>query len=194
MVVDFMKEQLMELQQHVNNVKNKRSGSIPVVQSLPFDSFCGISGPYDILHHFDYESARGVEEISPMKPVNGYSRSALRSNSPLVRLTKDGLMHVDPHVESQLNRMSPNIALIHGIEDDTVPFTATAEASRLMRMWGMNKVQEIYIPYTGHQDTILQCMMGGTTGNALMEWIWNVHQNPQSDTTIPTRTIIQSRL
>ena len=34
-----------------------------------FDTFVGLSGVYNIQHHFDYEAGRGVEEISPMKPA-----------------------------------------------------------------------------------------------------------------------------
>jgi PGAP1-like protein len=193
MVVEFIKEKLNALQHKIDRDEYKPTDPIPFIKSLPFDSFCGISGPYDISHHFDYESARGVEEISPMKPVNGHTRRAFRSNSPIWRLSNDELMYLYPNVESQLCQICPNIALIHGIEDDTVPFTATAEASRLLRLLGMAKVQEMYIPQTGHQDAILQCMLGGRTCNALMEWISNLHQ-PSSNTNQPICTRIQSRL
>ena len=188
MVVDYIKEQLYALQQKVDC-----GDPIPVIESLPFDSFCGISGPYDISHHFDYESARGVEEISPMKPVNGSTRPAFRSNSPLWRLSNDVLMYLNPNVESQLYQICPNIAFIHGIEDETVPFTATAEAARLLRRLGIKKVQEIYVPHTGHQDAILQCMIGGRTCDVLLQWISNL-QHPSSDENQPTITKINSRL
>jgi acetyl esterase/lipase len=46
------------------------------------DSFIGLAGVYDIAHHFDYEASRGVEEISPLKPVCGSTRTNFRLHSP----------------------------------------------------------------------------------------------------------------
>ena len=193
MAVDYIKEKLNVLQHKVDTNAHIPNEHIPVIESLPFDSFCGISGPYDISHHFDYESARGVQELSPMKPVNGHTREAFRFNSPVLRLTNDVLMYLHPNVDSQLQQICPKIALLHGIEDDTVPFTATAEAARLLRMVGLSKVQEIYVPHTGHQDAILQCMLGGQTSNALLEWISNL-QHSSSKANRPKITKFQSRL
>lgn len=137
---------------------------------LPFDSFCGISGPYDISHHFDYEASRGVEELSPMKPVNGFTRLAFEHNSPARRL-QNALKSLSSRAEAALNQICPHMALIHGVEDDTVPFTATSEAGRLFRSFGLTRIQEIYIPFTGHQDAIVQCMLGGKVSVEVVGWI-----------------------
>ena len=48
--------------------------------------FVGLSGPYDISDHFDFEAGRGVEQISPMKPICGHSRHNFDRASPAKRL------------------------------------------------------------------------------------------------------------
>lgn len=98
---------------------------------LEFDSFVGLSGPYDISHHFDYEAARGVEEFSPMKPACGYSRKSFRQNSPALRW----MHHLSDISETEVSTVDafPRMLLVHGIEDSTVPFTATSEAARILR-------------------------------------------------------------
>ena len=67
--------------------------------------------------------------------------------------------------------MPPNIALVHGIEDDTVPFTATGEAARVLRACGVTWCDELYVAQTGHQDVVVQMMMGGPTQDIVMEWM-----------------------
>jgi acetyl esterase/lipase len=146
-------------------------------------SFVGISGPYDISHHFDYEAARGVEELSPMKPVCGYTREAFRINSPAVKLQSIFLddYYFDESTTPVGSFLPVRMALVHGMEDDTVPFTATAEAARVLRTCGVHQLQEIYIAHTGHQDTIMQLMLGGRTQEAVLEWMES-SATPSSDT------------
>jgi hypothetical protein len=93
------------------------------------DLVVGISGPYDISHHFDYEAARGVKELSPMKACNGYTREQFCLNTPSLRL-KDFLItweESDSHLV--VDQFFPQTLLLHGIEDNTVPFTAKSEAT-----------------------------------------------------------------
>lgn len=132
------------------------------------DSFIGLSGPYDIAHHFDYEAGRGVEELSPMKPVNGASHHAFRHNSPAQWLLRS--MAKQTPLWSKEQNVLPRIVLMHGIEDDTVPFTATAEAARILSSCGI-QADEIYLERTGHQDVPVQFMTGGLTRKAVLEWI-----------------------
>ncbi|GAX14190.1 prenylcysteine alpha-carboxyl methylesterase [Fistulifera solaris] len=139
------------------------------VASFNVTNFVGLSGPYDISHHFDYEAARGVEELSPMKPVCGYSREAFRRNSPHLRLQH---ALVDGGNESLIGQcMPPHMALVHGIEDDTVPFTATGEAARVLRSCGITSCDELYVAKTGHQDVVVQMMVGGPTQDMVMSWM-----------------------
>jgi acetyl esterase/lipase len=143
---------------------------------LEFHSYIGLSGPYDISHHFDYEAARGVEELSPMKPACGYSRDAFRLNSPALLLWMrylTGISECDASIEIAF----PRILLIHGIEDSTVPFTATAEAARILRSCGISQCNEMYVARIGHQDTVMEVMMGGKTRDSIIEWLRNPSGN-----------------
>jgi hypothetical protein len=123
------------------------------------DSFVGLSGPYDISHHFDYEAARGVEELSPMKPSCGYSRDGFRRHSPALRLR--ACLSIPPNCINSTKRNEPSkpimafpaTLLLHGIDDATVPFTATAEAAHILRACGVVSCQEIYVADVGRTNT-----------------------------------------
>jgi pimeloyl-ACP methyl ester carboxylesterase len=145
------------------------------------DSFVGLSGPYDISHHFDYEANRGVEEMSPLKPANGYTRQSFRTHSPALRLLDSLACQVESN--RVIDKLFPLLVLIHGIEDDTVPFTATAEAGRILRSCGA-LCQEIYITETRHQDMVMQIMLGGKTLDAVIDWIPLLHHEPPAPTPI----------
>ena len=155
------------------------------------DSFVGLSGPYDIVHHYDYEAARGVEELSPMKPCCGYTRDNFRINSPAQRLVRaladyrgscvsNNIDNNDKMMSSNssdstptliLEDLIPPIALIHGVHDDTVPFTTTGETARILRSCGIKNCDEIYLADTIHQDTAVHLMLGGKTLDAILDWI-----------------------
>lgn len=144
---------------------------------IPFDSFIGLSGPYNISHHFDYEANRGVEELSPLKPACGMTRNQFKWNSPAIRLsyilTHYPEYHPPPNVVTMDQLLPKNILLVHGVEDTTVPFTATSDCGRLLRACGASKCEELYLGKTGHDDTVMHFMMGGKTKDAVMEWLWN---------------------
>jgi acetyl esterase/lipase len=172
-------------------LRNNESADSSLTPSrLQFDSFVGLSGPYGISHHFDYEAGRGVEELSPMKPVNGYTRESFRQNSPALRL-QGALAAV--RTEGAMNESLPAMVLIHGIEDDTVPFTATAEAARILRSCGLTRIQEIYVPGTGHQDMVMQIMLGGRTRDTTIEWINGLSAHSSAENA-GTRLLTRSKL
>jgi acetyl esterase/lipase len=166
-----------------NNDTNGRDGSIFDV----VDSFVGLSGPYDIAHHFDYEAGRGVEELSPMKPVNGHNRAAFRYNSPAQWLLLQQQQENEPAAvvgattHNDLVANEPRIVLVHGTEDDTVPFTATAEAARLLMACGLERVEQVYLPHTGHQDVPMQLMVGGRARDVVLEWISALDNDDEDD-------------
>jgi acetyl esterase/lipase len=144
-------------------------------------TFVGISGPYNIDHHFDYEAARGVEEISPLKPANGYTRANFLRNSPACHLQyalKDVAEEEDAKCVQDF--FPGRCLLIHGIEDDTVPFTATGEAARVLRSCGVANCQEIYAPETGHQDAVVHLMLGGRVRNEIVDWLLGGHNSSPS--------------
>jgi acetyl esterase/lipase len=188
MIVDRAKRSMLQAQERL------ASTSIPNVSSkdrMTVDSFVGLSGPYDISHHFDYEAARGVEELSPMKAVNGFTRQNFRLNSPALRL-EDSLMAIDECQIRSTDNYLPQMILVHGIEDDTVPFTSTGEAARVLRTCGVTKCQEIYVAATGHQDIVMQIMLGGRTREAVVDWIKDLSSNRES--TIHSPLLATSKL
>lgn len=148
-------------------IKNKRlkDASVPLV-----DKFVGLSGPYSISDHFDYEAARGVEELSPMKAACGYSREQFRLNSPALRL-QDFLVSIDEHGDLCPEAFFPRTLLLTGIEDSVVPFTATCCAAQALRSCGVSNCNEIYIPSAGHEDTVIQLMLGGRISKEVTEWL-----------------------
>lgn len=147
--------------------------------NIPFQTFIGISGPYNVSHHFDYEAGRGVEELSPLKPANGYTRMQLEYHSPAIRLQK---LLSQKDAEKIISSILPRMLLVHGIEDTVVPFTNTSECASLLRMCGVSQCEELYLGKTGHEDTIMQFMLGGKTRKAVLEWLSHVTESKKNVT------------
>ena len=70
-----------------------------------------------------------------------------------------------------LQQITPPILFVHGIEDATVPFTATSDAARILKSCGLTDCQEIYLEKTTHQDVIMHFMMGGAAMDAVFDWL-----------------------
>jgi acetyl esterase/lipase len=126
-----------------------------------FDSFIGVSGPYNILHHYDFEAGRGLEQISPMSPANGHSSEMFLRFSPAVQLHNLTCQCKSEEERQVLGNAIPPTTLIHGMNDNTVPCSSTEEAARLFNSTGVAACKEIYVEDTGHEETILQVMFGG---------------------------------
>mmetsp|Transcript_18307 Transcript_18307/g.20857 ORF Transcript_18307/g.20857 Transcript_18307/m.20857 type:complete len:557 (+) Transcript_18307:124-1794(+) len=158
-----------------------------------FDSFVGLSGVYSISHHFDYEAMRGVEEISPMKPACGYTREAFHSYSPAMKLQSllkysgssgdDGgrtKKWREGKIDSMVSKLMVPMLLVHGMDDDVVPFTSTSEAARIIKSCGAMHCSEYYLSKTGHADVIMHFMLGGRSADAVMEWLQRIHNGSGS--------------
>jgi acetyl esterase/lipase len=137
-------------------------------RQVNFDSFIGISGPYNILHHYDYEAGRGVEQISPMAPANGHSSEMFLRFSPAVQFHKLTCLCKSEEERQVLRRAMPPTTLMHGRDDKTVPCSSTEEAARLINSTGVTVCKEIYVEDTGHEETILQVMLGGPVQDILL--------------------------
>lgn len=172
---------LVHATQHAKKLLSSKSSGAP-----PYHTFVGISGCYDIHHHYDFEAARGVEELSPMKAANGYSEHGFRDHTPAHQVQDLLLLDTDEHLQ---NVMPINILLLHGMEDTTVPFTATSELGRRLKSCGLSTVQEVYIAKTGHQETIMEVMLGGPTRDKIVEWLTEKQQAKQ-----PVMVGLKSRL
>lgn len=66
---------------------------------------------------------------------------------------------------------STRILLLHGIEDSTVPFTATSDAAFTLRTCGLVNCDEVYIEKCGHQDVVMQFMLGGAARDITMDYL-----------------------
>ena len=134
--------------------------------TLKFDTMIGLSGVYSVQEHFDIESGRGVEELSPMKPACGFTMESFDYHSPALRLvdcSQDKLC-------LQSNCL-PDVLLVHGLDDDTVPFTSAYRAAKLFRGWGYSNLETEFLVDTGHQDLIEHLMFEGETKDVVMSWL-----------------------
>jgi pimeloyl-ACP methyl ester carboxylesterase len=155
MLVDFIDEQL-------NAAVNTK---LPPKNVQP-DYFIGLSGPYNISNHFDFEARRGVEQISPMKSICGGSRDNFSIASPVSRMLNTLILE-----KSNIDLLNVQCLFVHGIEDTTVPFTATADAARSLRGCGLVNCVEIYLENCGHQDLVMHLMLGGAAREFIMEYL-----------------------
>mmetsp|Transcript_61324 Transcript_61324/g.72832 ORF Transcript_61324/g.72832 Transcript_61324/m.72832 type:complete len:232 (+) Transcript_61324:1028-1723(+) len=146
----------------VERMKREREGGTDVL------AFVGLSGPYDISHHFDYEANRGVEEISPMKAACGYTRANFRRNSP--HLYFQTLLTSRSNECDIVSLLPRRMLLVHGMEDDVVPFTTTCDTARLLRGCGCS-VEEMYLARRKHEDTVMEFMLGGFGCEGVLNWL-----------------------
>lgn len=168
MIARHARQKIIEWKE--NNQKHGYECIVPSSIMMRIDSFVGLSGPYDIATHFDLEAARGLEELSPLKPANGHSREEFHKHSPAVYL-RDAMSECLECEAIAIDNFLPKIALIHGMEDNIVPYTATSDAARILRSCGFTKCDELYLTNTGHNDTVGQVMLGGKAQNAINGWL-----------------------
>lgn len=125
--------------------------------------FVGISGVYDIPHHYQFESKRGVERISPLAPVCGGNLSQWKRNSP-------SRWH-----SSSTNTIAslPPTLLLHGDIDSTVPYTSSMGVFHSLQksQVGNAPIKLKILKGVEHAETILHLMFGGETRDVLLKWI-----------------------
>ena len=111
---------------------------------LKIDGFVGLSGPYTIDTHYNYELMRGVSEISPLESTSGYNEDRRTFEySPGMKLCKaiDGLLDGgvegskfdDISLTERLSYLPKQITFCHGVNDETVPFTNSVITAKLLR-------------------------------------------------------------
>jgi acetyl esterase/lipase len=79
-------------------------------------SFVGVAGVYDIAQHYEFEAARGVHEVSPMKAACG-GEDADPKHFAQVSATLTAA-----HLTSAQRALLPPTLLLHGLSDHTVPY------------------------------------------------------------------------
>ncbi|GAX26168.1 hypothetical protein FisN_18Hh285 [Fistulifera solaris] len=133
--------------------------------------FIGISGVYNIPRHYQFESKRGVERISPLAPVCGGNLSQWKQNSP-------SLQRIKPSIT---RKHLPPILLLHGEIDSTVPYTSSAGLYHSLIQQQQIRGNENQDPLIDlkvlkgveHSETMFHLMFGGVTRDVLMKWIKN---------------------
>lgn len=122
------------------------------------DYLVGVSPVFDIPHHFDWETSRGVEELSALKPACGYTVENWIANSP-TRIVID-----NPPAGM------PPLLYIHGDADVTVPYTSSLNFTKNLHKWDIDCELEI-LSGVGHVDTVMHMMVGGETQDLIMNWM-----------------------
>ena len=132
------------------------------------DLFIGLSGPYDITNHFHFEAGRGVEQISPMKAICGGTRDNFAIASPVSRWMNR--ISTGSHART-VRECTPPMLFLHGMEDSTVPFTATADAAHALRSCGVVDCEQVYLEKCGHEDVVMHFMIGGAARDFTMDYL-----------------------
>ena len=136
--------------------------------NLPFVNGCvAMSGVYDIAAHYEFETRRGVAEVSPMKPAAGGDLKSFKNASPIHALSalpvstaecdtkRAGAGGSEAKSERQPKKSKPPMMLlIHGKADGVVPFSqsqAFCDAAR-----GRVECELVLLDGVSHEDPIVR--------------------------------------
>ena len=151
----------------VSVIGHSSGGHVAVMAALQEEELCDslitISGVYDIPSHYQWESSRGVEEFSALKPACGHTEEKWIELSPTRLLLKK-------------STTLPRTLVLHGALDKTVPYTTAVNFTEAIKQTGQDVDLEIF-PTVGHSDTCLQLIMGGQTRDSVMKWLSLEKQN-----------------
>ncbi len=100
------------------------------------DMFLGLSGVYDIEKHYQYESKRGVQHLSPMGAA-AVSKELFWRCSPTLLIHRQlrDITASSSYIAHHHN--FPYIAVVHGVNDDVVPYASTMEYEEAMLAFGI---------------------------------------------------------
>ena len=97
-----------------------------------------------MLSHFRYESKRGLEILSGLQPAGGGDCDKLEFNGMKGSLTNVNLS---------------SFIFVHGLEDFTVPFTQSYNASYCLENWGCDS-RVVYLEKCDHMGAVIELMKG----------------------------------
>lgn len=109
----------------------------------------GLAGVYDIVDHFEYESQRGVEDVSTMARAM-YDPRHFPQFSPTI------LAKALPS-----NIRLPHFHLLHGDSDYVVPFSSSVRFGEALWDRGIRGVEVVILPGCSHYDICLDLMDAG---------------------------------
>lgn len=140
------------------------------LKKVKVGSFISLAGVFDIAKHFQFETGRGVEELSPLKPACGGAEASFRQCSPTYL--------VQDFVRKHGSDILPKMLLVHGALDNIVPYTSTTELARELEKGIADQPSEkqrfktLILPEVDHANTVIQFMMGGETRDLVLSWMF----------------------
>ncbi|KAJ3102817.1 hypothetical protein HDU97_000274 [Phlyctochytrium planicorne] len=165
------------------NLKVPRLRNLPVLDDcLPqIQGLILLAGVFDINTHFEFESKRGLEEISAMSRVMGSTREGFNLSSPCVILRK-----LDPELikSGEVARLLPKHWLIvHGDMDTTVPLRESQEFHRILKYdLGVSAARLKIYPRIDHGRPVVELMLSDSdySGSFLNELSAHIQSSRES--------------
>ena len=139
------------------------------LRRVKIGSYISLAGVFDIVKHFQFETGRGVEEISPLKPACGGTEASFKQFSPTY-LIRD-------FIRKHGSDILPQMLFVHGALDNIVPYTSTTELTQELQKGIDDQPSEkqrfktLILPELDHAGTIIQVMMGGETRDRVLSWM-----------------------
>ena len=124
-----------------------------------------LAGCYDIRSHFEWETGRGVEQISAMQ----MACAPFDEWSPALRSSSDTTVNL-------ATAACDNIYLLHGELDTVVPYTSTLNVTETLVSSNNDNSTNIdceILRHRGHADLITDFMFdnGGDTADRVLKWL-----------------------
>ena len=166
------------------------------------DEYIGLSGVYHLYKHYLWEKARGVHLISPMRgaaeTAGGFDlcsptrvlESKFENAESKYRSEKKGEREeVGEHFLIDQRALLPNIFILHGVDDRTVPISSSLEFAHELTLKGV-RVHTAFVPGMDHGTPIVELIdqncKSTPTGLALTRW--NKESSADEVTTFPFPT------
>ncbi|TPX45981.1 hypothetical protein SeMB42_g03721 [Synchytrium endobioticum] len=147
--VKFTKKHFLELSLPVY------STPLPRVQGLIL-----LSGIFDTVDHYGFESRRGVEEVSAMARVMGTKTKLLRGSSPTYLLEAYNSKLV---VNGKPLRSVPShFLIIHGTKDHTVPVSSSRKFAQFLEKAGISHISLHILEGVDHSQLVTDLMLPTT--------------------------------
>ena len=109
-----------------------------------------------------------------MKPACGNSQEMFLRYSPAVQASRMYAKCSSTKKRRAFAESFPLMHLVHGMEDETVPYGSSKEAARVLRSCGIAQCHDIYEKDTGHEQSIMQVMVGGPVQDIVQDIITDI--------------------
>jgi len=144
------------------------------IYDIGLDTFIGLSGISCVSSHYQFEKGRGLDQISPVAPACGLTDEKFLELSSGHIWEK--MLSTMKQRQIDFNQIKiPSMLFLHGIEDDTVPYSATVELMKKLipSSKTIHKIQAKLLEDVNHTDTINHFVYGGPSLDISLDWIEN---------------------